>query len=341
VLLAAAMVSLAGAISVPQSIASPDVPLDSWTYPALLRLTALGYVRSDLLGLRPWSRLECARLVEEAGERLSGDDIADREARRTYDALAAEFAPELRRRGGEGNREVVLESVYTRVTNIAGIPLRDGFHFGQTLVNDFGRPYREGANALLGFSARASIGPLAVYARGEYQHAPAAPATSTAVLDATAAADFSPPQSSVPFPAVNRFRWLDSYAALALRSWRISFGKQSLWWGPSVSGPLLLSDNAEPMTMLRLTRTIPPACPGSWAGWERCGRNSLWGDCRVTVGFGRISPSRPGPRPAVRRTFMARSSVSSPPPTWSWGFPAPRCSAVPACRSRRPASGAA
>src|SRR5262249_1840178 len=48
------------------SLASPYEPLDSWVYPAFERLAALGYVHSAYLNQRPWTRLECARLVEEA-----------------------------------------------------------------------------------------------------------------------------------------------------------------------------------------------------------------------------------------------------------------------------------
>src|SRR5580704_14709325 len=41
------------------SIGSPYVPLDSWTYPAIERLAALGYIHTEFLGLRPWTRIEC------------------------------------------------------------------------------------------------------------------------------------------------------------------------------------------------------------------------------------------------------------------------------------------
>lgn len=52
----------------PRNAGSPYVPLDSWIYPALERLAALGYIHTEFLGMRPWTRRECARLVEEAGE---------------------------------------------------------------------------------------------------------------------------------------------------------------------------------------------------------------------------------------------------------------------------------
>ncbi|MGC2447173.1 MAG: phosphatase PAP2 family protein, partial [Candidatus Sulfotelmatobacter sp.] len=47
----------------PAYMGSPYVPLDSWVYPAMERLAALGLLRSDVIGMRPWTRLECARLL--------------------------------------------------------------------------------------------------------------------------------------------------------------------------------------------------------------------------------------------------------------------------------------
>ena len=49
------------------------MPLDSWIYPALERLTALGFIDSGILAMRPWTRMECARQLEEAGDRIPGD----------------------------------------------------------------------------------------------------------------------------------------------------------------------------------------------------------------------------------------------------------------------------
>src|SRR5579864_4866677 len=55
-------------IRTPSFMGSPYVPLDSWIYPAIERLAALGYVKTASLGIRPWTRLECAGLLSEAGE---------------------------------------------------------------------------------------------------------------------------------------------------------------------------------------------------------------------------------------------------------------------------------
>ena len=65
-----------------------------------------------------------------------------------------------------------IESVYARVTGISGEPVTDGNHFGQTIINDFGRPYQEGFNSVDGFSAWTSSGRWVGYVRAEYQHSP-------------------------------------------------------------------------------------------------------------------------------------------------------------------------
>src|SRR6185312_10565325 len=234
---------------------SPYVPLDSWVYPAFDRLAGLGVINSNFAGLKPWTRAECARLLEEAEGSIDVD--SGDEGSRLYAKLADEFAPEL-----NGNHEpyVGVDSVYARVTGISGTPLTDGYHFGQTIVNDFGRPFQSGGNGLGGFSASGSSGALGFYIRGEYEHAPSAPGFSQSVQDAIQIADFKPPAPAQAIPAFNQFRLLDTYITLNLKGWATSFGKQSLWLGPN-RDPFLESDNAVPMYMLRVDQTIPRQLP--------------------------------------------------------------------------------
>jgi hypothetical protein len=256
------------------SRASASVPLDSWVYPLFDRLGAMGYLPSELAGERPWTRTECARLVREIAERLEADP--DSQVKTVYNALAAEFEPEL----GGAKSTAVLESAYADVTGIGGTPLTDGFHFGETITNDFGRPYQEGANLATGASARATLGPLGVYIRGEYQHAPSALAPSSQVLSAESAVDGLPVAPGHAISATDRLRLLDSYVALNLNDWQATFGKQSLWWGPAQGGDLLLSNNAEPITMLRLARATPFRLPGFLA--------PILGDIRTDSFLGQV-----------------------------------------------------
>src|SRR5262249_16095070 len=70
------------------------------------------------------------------------------------------------------------------------------------------------------------------------------------------------PPAAAPVSSIDRFYPLDMYAGVQMGDYALTFGKQSLWLGPGESGSLLLSDNADPMYMLRLSRTSPLVLPG-------------------------------------------------------------------------------
>lgn len=248
---------------------SPYVPLDSWVYPAMERLTALGYIDSGIAAMRPWTRMECARQIEEASDRVDGDEDGESEATRLYEDLRKEFENEISLLGGGNNAEFQVESSYTRATEITGKPLTDGYHFGQTVVNDFGRPEEQGFNNVSGLSGWAEVGPFAGYVRAEYQHSPSAPALPLTAREAISLADFSHSIVPAPFPVapgtpiatVDRAHLLDAYVAMNLSDWQLSFGKQSLHWGPDEGGGMMLSDNADPLTMFRVNRVTPFKLP--------------------------------------------------------------------------------
>ena len=235
----------------PTAVASAYVELDSWIYPAIERLVALGYIHSEFIGIRPWTRLECAEMVEEAGDSLRAESGSADEAGQIYGELVGEFERDLAGAGNGGPASFNLESVYSHVTYITGPPLADSYHFGQTVIDNFGRPYEQGLNSYDGASAYATVGRFAVYVRGEYEHAPFAPAYSLPAREAIAATDDNPLQPAVPFNTANQFSLLDTYVTAKFSAWNISFGKQTLWWGPEDEGSLMLSDNAAPMYMFR------------------------------------------------------------------------------------------
>lgn len=244
----------------PSFMSSPYVPLESWVYPALERLQALGYVNTAFIGLRPWTRLECARLVDEASDNMPPEGLENGVAQGIYQALSAEFLPESERRGGAANQGVDLDSIYTRMTGISGPPLTDGYHFGQTIINDYGRPYGEGFNSVTGMTAHAEAGPLSFYVRTEFQHAPAIPAYPLATQQAIATADANTPVSNAT-GTVNRLHIIDASVALTVNNVQLSFGKQSLWMGPTRSGSLLLSNNADSVMMMKVESVSPFKIP--------------------------------------------------------------------------------
>jgi membrane-associated phospholipid phosphatase len=249
--------------SSPANQGSPYVPLDSWIYPALDRLAATGLIDSGFAGMKPWTRNECFRLLQEASESVDGQGRGGSEAEKIYRRLEKEFRDELEGKGGDGRFRGRVESVYARVTGISGEPLTDGNHFGQTLINDFGRPYQEGFNSVDGISAWTTAGRWVGYVRGEYQYAPSGSSLSSNALQFINSVDGIPTVSpGTQIPAIDRFRLLDAYVGLTFENWQVSFGKQSLWWGPMAGGPLMFSNNAGPVNMFRISRVSPFKLPG-------------------------------------------------------------------------------
>lgn len=245
----------------PRNMGSTYVPLDSWVYPELSRLSALGYLTTAMEGLRPWTRMECAELTEEAAEKLEAGRPMGATAGPLIERLQSEFAREIDLISGGRNFSASLESIYARVVSISGPPLTDSYHFGQTISYDFGRPYERGTNAQAGGSFHAEAGPIAVYFRAEYQHAPSAPAPSNEVQQVISQADVTPLQPGLPINEINQLQVIDAYLAVNLGNWQISAGRQSLSWGPGPGGSLLLSNNAVPLTMVRLVNPEPFVLP--------------------------------------------------------------------------------
>ena len=246
----------------PANFGSPYVPVGSWIYPAFERLAGLGYIRSEMLGMRPWTRLECARLLLEAQDRLDRANANPPEvAVRTYEALKREFQADISRLGGGSNNTAELESLYTRVTGISGKPLTDGYHFGQTLTNDYGRPYQEGTNAIAGFTGWAAAGPIVGYVDAEYQHAPSAPPLPFQARQAIAKVDELPSMPAFPTASVNRMDLLQGYVGFTFHNFEITAGKQSLWWSPAQGGSMMFSNNSEPIDMVQINRVSPLKLP--------------------------------------------------------------------------------
>ena len=261
---------------VTHSKGSPYVPIDSWVYPALYKLAMLGYLDGYNLDTRPWTRHDCARMVEQLPDDSSGAFHASLGS--IVAKLKREFAVEIRDDAGH-HGSAVLESVYARTTGISGKPLTDGYHFAQSIVNDYGRPYQQGFNQILGASGFASYGPFISYARVEYQHSPFSPADPLNVREVTSAIDTIvrpdgnpiPVKPAIPYAQLNRAHVVEGYVGFAIGDFQLTVGKQSLWWGPSDSGPMLFSNNSDPLLVARLATVKPIKLPGilSWLGEMR------------------------------------------------------------------------
>ena len=264
----------------PSVMDSPFIPVDSWVYPAMMRLYSLGFVDNVFLGMRPWTRSSVSHMLEQAGARIDDADpgTATDEAQGIYEALNQELSRDMEGPCGTLQGHAHLESVYTIARGISGTPLRDSFHLGQTIINDYGRPYAGGFNNYTGASGYVGAGRFMLYARGEFQGSPSAAGYSSALAQQLSAIDQVPyinPVTGLPYnqatiprgpiSSVTDGRVMEAYVSAKVLNHEIAFGKQDEWLGPALGGGMAYSNNAENIYTFRIDRIEPLHVPGlSW-----------------------------------------------------------------------------
>jgi hypothetical protein len=251
------------------SLGSTYVPMDSWVYPALDRLHSMGYLDTAFLGLRPWTRLSIAHMLQATADKIDANPD-DSEAREIYLALVDEFENGQEASYGQRSAHAEFESVYTLLRGITNTPLNDSYHLGQTIVNDYGRPYQAGFNNYTGFSGRAEAGRFSLYFRGEYQHAPSAAGYSLPMaiylsqnIDGIPFAS-NPMQDTIPLGPIattNDFRVIEASLSYHLLGHEISFGKNDQWLSPALGGSMSWSTNAEAPYTFEINRVEPLRIP--------------------------------------------------------------------------------
>jgi hypothetical protein len=262
----------------PAELGSPYIPVDSWVYPAMLRLYSLGYTDSMYIGLRPWTRASVEHMLEEASVQIQdaqddGDKAAD-EADDIYEAVDHFINPDTVGPCLTHQGHSRIESVYTKARGISGPSLRDSYHVGSTIVNDYGRPYQNGFNEYSGASAFATAGRFALYVRGEFQGAPSATGYSASVAQTLSTVDqvlYINPANGLPYnqatipagaiPTATDFRFLEAYVSGQVFNHVISFGKVDQWIGPAQGASMAYSNNAQNIYGFEVNRIEPLRVP--------------------------------------------------------------------------------
>ncbi len=241
---------------------STYIPMDSWIYPALDRLHALGYLDAAFLGLRPWTRLSVFHMLDRGRTPPADESDADEEARTIYDAVLAEVSPDLYFTGEHAE----LDTVYTRFLDIVKTPLNDSFHVGQTIINDYGRPYQSGVQNVTGASGRVEAGRATLFVRGELQHAASAPGYSLALGEyLSERIDNIPYQVGLqqatdpvgPIAGITHFRVLEANVGYHLLKHELTLGKTDHWLGPGKGGAFAWSTNADSIYSFQIDRIEP------------------------------------------------------------------------------------
>ena len=262
----------------PSTKGSPYIPVDSWVYPAMLRLYSMGYVDHAYLGMRPWTRASLSHMLEDIDTQFRDADMygdpTSGEAREIYTALIRFLHYDAGKQclTHQGNSDI--ESVYSVGRSISGTPLRDSFHLGSTIINDYGRPYENGFNNYSGASGYATAGRFTFYVRGEFQRAPSAAGYSQTLAEALSAIDgttflngatgLSYNQATIPMGPIATTtdgRFIEAYVSAHVLNHEISFGKQDDWLGPGMGGGMAYSNNAENIYSFRINRVEPIYIP--------------------------------------------------------------------------------
>lgn len=263
----------------PASLGSPYVTVDSWIYPAVLRLYSLGFVDHVFLGMRPWTRASISHMLEDIGDRLQSapPGAATDEAQGIYESLQHELKDEETGPCMQHKGEARIESAYTVMRGISGTPLRDSFHLGSTIINDYGRPYQGGFNNYSGMSGYATAGRYTLYARVEFQGAPSATGYSRTLANQLSAIDemlytnpatgqttYYYPQATIPLGPIGstiQGRVMEAYVSAHVMNHEISFGKHDQWLGPAQGASFAYSNNAENIYAFEINRVEPLRIP--------------------------------------------------------------------------------
>jgi hypothetical protein len=250
-----ALVVIAGAPAVAAAFDRSNIPLHNLggfavgrdaLYDDLERLVTAGFADRSLLNTKPLSRIEAARMVARAIERIRANDRPADEDRRdlepVLDRLMAELRPELialgvrRPNGAPPGPSLITYRPVDRITGFGAYATAR-----RTLPASGARRFEDGFNAGTALESHAQIGDvLTVFVQPE----------------ALANEDFA------------SVRLARGYAKLTLWNIELMVGRENLWWGPGLRGSLILSNNAPPLDQIRIGAAEPFHLPfiGHWVG---------------------------------------------------------------------------
>ena len=210
---------------------STNVPLGHWSYDAVDKLANYGLIDSAMLATKPLSRLEMARHVAEARDTLERREDAPAVLTAIVERLAWEYRAELVQMAvldGSHSESTVkpLEDPYARFLYASKKP---------DLENRRGDVFQRGSNFRAGFASRGVFwDTFAFYVHPEY-------------------AGSSRGDHEVDL--------IEGYGKIGLGPFEFEAGRDSLWWGPGHHGSILMSNNARPFDMLKISNPEPILLP--------------------------------------------------------------------------------
>lgn len=250
---------------------STNVPLDDFSYKDLDKLIAQGLIISDLSGTKPLTRIEMARLINEARENFKRLSQYERHrlsfVHGTLTRLENEFIEE---------HQALTDSKAVVDTFIKPAE-RISLHYryqddASSICNNEGLNYYDGSNTVFDLTMRARIvSNLGLFVQPRFFY-----------LENRD--DFQDIMGNeIKESAIELHKYT---AKLDVKNLEMTYGKDTLWWSPSYHGALIMSNNAEPFKMFKLSNPIPIALPGFLNGLGLFKGNFIF----TSLGSNRLSP---------------------------------------------------
>lgn len=231
------------AASAKANFSTPNVPIDDPVYRDIDRLVGLGLAKDVLYGQRPWSRGEIARLIRRARDKFNEHPLSP-EIGQLLGRLEVRFREEL-------NQERVsihpLSFVQAGYTFLDGEPRPIPIN-GLGLVNAKIEPltaYKEGRHFPDGHQ-------IAV----ETEHFLTASRYFSFYLRPRFDFDVTDDGNADLEPFVQQV-----YAKFGAPHFELEAGRDSLEWGQGEFGGILLSNNARPLDMVKISNPSPSILP--------------------------------------------------------------------------------
>lgn len=208
---------------------SVNVPVGSRIYDDIELLELKGLVSSAMLSSKPFGRAEAARIASEAREGFSA--LSPEERAREKDAVEAlgrlerALADELS--GERAGTYLKPDRAYAKLLYSDKDPYFEN-------INNNGSLFRDGANLRIGGALRgAALDTVSIYLNPELRG----------------------DRDDL------RGRLLTGYLTLDVSGVRVLVGRDAMWWGAGAHGGLLVTDNAKPFDMIKVSSDHPFRLP--------------------------------------------------------------------------------
>ena len=264
-----------------KSQVSTNVPLDHWSYQAVDELIGQGLIDASMMSTKPVSRFEMARHIAEADEKFQRLNSQNEIIAGILDRLKKEFEPELATIGAIDDKPLLdyakpVEDPYLKYVYAKSRP---------DIENIRGDQFNDNSNVRTGFASRAQLFDImAFYSHIEYPSS--SDGTSPAAQQIYQHDDV--PSKFIHSSEDKGLKLVEGYGKLALGKFEIEAGRDSMWWGPGYHGSILMSNNAEPFDMLKLSNPSPIELPWIFKGL---------GPFKLVWFLTQLEDDRPIPRP--------------------------------------------